>query len=86
MTPTASPTLPAVPSKPRRGRPPKSLSAGTGTPSSAEKEGTGRGRKRAAPAQDGTATVEPITIKIPKQQKDTESKRAAPQRQMDLQR
>nr|XP_023646668.1 sister chromatid cohesion protein PDS5 homolog A-like [Paramormyrops kingsleyae] len=86
-TPTASPTPPAVPSKPRRGRPPKSLSGGTGTPPSAEKEGgaTGRGRKRAAPAQDGTATVEPITIKIPKQQKDTESKRTAPQRQMDLQ-
>ncbi|XP_036372439.1 sister chromatid cohesion protein PDS5 homolog A [Megalops cyprinoides] len=81
---------PPVPNKPRRGRPPKSLSAGAGGAGSAEKEGggAGRGRKRAAPAQDSTSTplVEPITIKIPKQQKDSETKRAAPQRQMDLQR
>ncbi|XP_035282855.1 sister chromatid cohesion protein PDS5 homolog A-like [Anguilla anguilla] len=75
-----------VPNKPRRGRPPKSLTA------SAEKEGgtgAGRGRKRAAAAaaaQDSTVspTVQPITIKIPKQQKETDSNR--PQRQVDLQR
>uniref|UniRef100_A0A8C9VTN1 PDS5 cohesin associated factor A n=1 Tax=Scleropages formosus TaxID=113540 RepID=A0A8C9VTN1_SCLFO len=82
---TAAPP-PAV-NKPRRGRPPKSLAGGGA--SSAEKEGggAGRGRKRAVPASDGTGTptVEPITIKIPKQQ-DTDAKRSAPQRQMDLQR
>ncbi|KAJ8385164.1 hypothetical protein AAFF_G00192150 [Aldrovandia affinis] len=80
-----------LPNKPRRGRPPKALSGGTSGASSTEKEGVsgaGRGRKRAVPAQDntGSPTVEPIIIKIPKQQKDTDIKRAAPQRQMDLQR
>ncbi|KAG9347171.1 hypothetical protein JZ751_006098, partial [Albula glossodonta] len=79
-----------LPNKPRRGRPPKSLAGAASGVSGSEKEGgsgAGRGRKRAAPAQDaaGGPTVEPITIKIPKQQKDTDSKRAAPQRQMDLQ-
>ncbi|XP_035274562.1 sister chromatid cohesion protein PDS5 homolog A [Anguilla anguilla] len=87
----SSAATPPVPTKARRGRPPKSLAAGAGGVSSAEKEGgagAGRGKKRAAPAQDNTSspTVEPITIKIPKQQKDTEGKRAGPQRQMDLQR
>ncbi|KAI1887637.1 hypothetical protein AGOR_G00192360 [Albula goreensis] len=83
-----------VPNKPRRGRPPKSLAGSAGGVSNPEKDGggggggAGRGRKRAAPAQDNTSspTVEPITIKIPKQQKDTEGKRVGPQRQMDLQR
>ncbi|XP_076868592.1 sister chromatid cohesion protein PDS5 homolog A isoform X3 [Brachyhypopomus gauderio] len=74
----------------RRGRPPKNPAA----TANAEKEvtattgaGAGRGRKRAVPSQDttSTASAEPISGKIPKQQKD-DSKRAGQQRQMDLQR
>ncbi|XP_036407201.1 sister chromatid cohesion protein PDS5 homolog A-like [Megalops cyprinoides] len=81
---------PPAPSKPRRGRPPKNLSAAASGAGPAEKEGgggAGRGRKRAAPAQGATSgpTVEPITIKIPKQQKDSNTM-TPPQRQMDLQR
>uniref|UniRef100_A0A4W4F1P9 PDS5 cohesin associated factor A n=1 Tax=Electrophorus electricus TaxID=8005 RepID=A0A4W4F1P9_ELEEL len=77
--------------KPRRGRPPKNAAA----TANAEKEvtattgvGAGRGRKRAAPSQDttSTASAEPISGKIPKQQKDIDSKRAGQQRQIDLQR
>uniref|UniRef100_A0A4W4EZX9 PDS5 cohesin associated factor A n=1 Tax=Electrophorus electricus TaxID=8005 RepID=A0A4W4EZX9_ELEEL len=75
--------------KPRRGRPPKNAAA----TANAEKEvtattgvGAGRGRKRAAPSQDttSTASAEPISGKIPKQQKDIDSKRAGQQRQIDL--
>uniref|UniRef100_W5N5T2 PDS5 cohesin associated factor A n=1 Tax=Lepisosteus oculatus TaxID=7918 RepID=W5N5T2_LEPOC len=79
---------PAVP-KPRRGRPPKTQPAGGGgggAEKGAEAKSGGRGRKRTAASQDSPGVVEPITIKIPKQQKDAEVKRAAPQRQMDLQR
>ncbi len=77
--------------KPRRGRPPKNA-AGVATP---DKEagattvgGVGRGRKRSAPAQDPAtaAAADSISGKIPKQQKEAEPKRAAPQRQIDLQR
>nr|XP_015200905.1 PREDICTED: sister chromatid cohesion protein PDS5 homolog A [Lepisosteus oculatus] len=78
---------PAVP-KPRRGRPPKTQPAGGGgggAEKGAEAKSGGRGRKRTAASQDSPGVVEPITIKIPKQQKDAEVKRAAPQRQMDLQ-
>nr|XP_023685570.1 sister chromatid cohesion protein PDS5 homolog A-like [Paramormyrops kingsleyae] len=80
---TAPVTPTPVPTKPRRGRPPKSLSAGGATSAG----GAGRGRKRAAPTPDntGSPTVEPITIKIPKQQ-EADGKRAMTQRQMDLQR
>lgn len=79
------------PNKPRRGRPPKNPAAAankdkevTTTPGS----GAGRGRKRATPSQDSTSTgsAEPISGKIPKQQKETDSKRAGQQRQIDLQR
>ncbi|XP_053474983.1 sister chromatid cohesion protein PDS5 homolog A isoform X2 [Ictalurus furcatus] len=80
------------PNKPRRGRPPKNAAAAaankekevTTTPGS----GAGRGRKRATPSQDPTSTAspEPISGKIPKQQKETDSKRAGQQRQIDLQR
>uniref|UniRef100_A0A8C9SKZ6 PDS5 cohesin associated factor A n=1 Tax=Scleropages formosus TaxID=113540 RepID=A0A8C9SKZ6_SCLFO len=72
---------------PRRGRPPKSLASSAGGVTSAEKEGSGvgRGRKRALPPQDTSPAAEPVT-KTPKQQKDTDSKRATPQRQVDLQR
>lgn len=79
------------PNKPRRGRPPKNPAAAankekevTASPGS----GTGRGRKRATPSQDPTsaASAEPISGKIPKQQKETDSKRAGQQRQIDLQR
>lgn len=78
------------PNKPRRGRPPKNPAAAankekevTTTPGS----GAGRGRKRAAPSQDSTSTAsaEPISVKIPKQ-KESDSKRAGQQRQIDLQR
>ncbi|XP_036438967.1 sister chromatid cohesion protein PDS5 homolog A isoform X3 [Colossoma macropomum] len=77
------------PNKPRRGRPPKNPAAAP----NAEKEGTattgggaGRGRKRATPSQDtiSTASAEPISGKIPKQQKEVDSKRAGQQR-VDLQ-
>lgn len=80
---TAPVTPTPVPTKPRRGRPPKSLAAGGATSAG----GAGRGRKRAAPTPDnvGSPTVEPITIKIPKQQ-EVDGKRATTQRQMDLQR
>ncbi|XP_048851622.1 sister chromatid cohesion protein PDS5 homolog A [Brienomyrus brachyistius] len=80
---TAAVTPTPVPTKPRRGRPPKSLTAGGATSAG----GAGRGRKRAAPTPDntGSPTVEPITIKIPKQP-EADGKRATTQRQMDLQR
>lgn len=77
--------------KPRRGRPPKNSAGGA----TQEKEagattgaGAGRGRKRAAPSQDpaSTASTDALSDKTPKQQKEAEPKRAAPQRQIDLQR
>ncbi|KAG5848281.1 hypothetical protein ANANG_G00096810 [Anguilla anguilla] len=87
----SSAATPPVPTKARRGRPPKVAGRRRGRSQQRGEGGRGRGgrgKKRAAPAQDNTSspTVEPITIKIPKQQKDTEGKRAGPQRQMDLQR
>uniref|UniRef100_A0A8C9SZP5 PDS5 cohesin associated factor A n=1 Tax=Scleropages formosus TaxID=113540 RepID=A0A8C9SZP5_SCLFO len=86
-TPTVTPATPTPLNKPRRGRPPKSLASSAGGVTSAEKEGSGvgRGRKRALPPQDTSPAAEPVT-KTPKQQKDTDSKRATPQRQVDLQR
>ncbi|XP_061108387.1 sister chromatid cohesion protein PDS5 homolog A-like [Conger conger] len=84
--PNEKPPAQPVPTKPRRGRPPKllaSAASGAANASTAEKTpgtGAGRGRKR-APAQDSSGpTVEPIIIKIPKQQKETDS------RPVDLQR
>ncbi|KPP67876.1 sister chromatid cohesion protein PDS5A-like [Scleropages formosus] len=81
-TPTVTPATPTPLNKPRRGRPPKSLASSAGGVTSAEKEGSGvgRGRKRALPPQDTSPAAEPVT-KTPKQQKDTDSKRATPQRQ-----
>ncbi|MBN3310209.1 PDS5A protein, partial [Amia calva] len=71
--------------KPRRGRPPKTQPAGS-MEKGVEAKAGGRGRKRTAAPQDSPGIVEPITIKIPKQQKESDPKRVAPQRQMDLQR
>ncbi|XP_033871267.3 sister chromatid cohesion protein PDS5 homolog A [Acipenser ruthenus] len=74
-----------VPPKPRRGRPPKSQTPGSTDKSSEAKTG-GRGRKRAAPTLESPGGLEAANVKVPKQQKDTEAKKAPAQRQMDLQR
>ncbi|KAJ8262415.1 hypothetical protein GJAV_G00166210 [Gymnothorax javanicus] len=90
-TPNEKPVVQAIPNKPRRGRPPKLLAnAASSGASSAEKQGgagAGRGKKRAA-APDSTSnrTVSPITIKIPKQQMETDSNSSVTQKQVDLQR
>ncbi|MGH0167598.1 UNVERIFIED_CONTAM: hypothetical protein FKN15_004856 [Acipenser sinensis] len=73
-----------VPPKPRRGRPPKSQTPGSTEKSSEAKTG-GRGRKRAAPTLESPGGLEAANVKVPKQQKDTEAKKAPAQRQMDLQ-
>ncbi|XP_041130830.1 sister chromatid cohesion protein PDS5 homolog A-like isoform X2 [Polyodon spathula] len=72
------------PPKPRRGRPPKSQTPGSTEKSSEAKTG-GRGRKRAAPTPESPGGLEAANVKVPKQHKDTEAKKAPAQRQMDLQ-
>ncbi|XP_078534440.1 sister chromatid cohesion protein PDS5 homolog A [Lissotriton helveticus] len=73
-----------VPPKPRRGRPPKSESQGSGVKKDETSKPSGRGRKRSSANQENPVVLEAGNAKVPKQQ-DLPTKKAT-QRQIDLQR
>ncbi|EGW05963.1 Sister chromatid cohesion protein PDS5-like A [Cricetulus griseus] len=76
---------PPAPSKPRRGRRPKSESQGNVTKNDDLNKPTSKGRKRAAGSQESPGGLEASNAKAPKQQ-DGAKKAAPAERQIDLQR
>lgn len=76
---------PPAPSKPRRGRRPKSESQGNATKNDDINKPLGKGRKRAAVSQESPGALEAGNAKAPKLQ-DVAKKAAPAERQIDLQR
>lgn len=76
---------PPAPSKPRRGRRPKSESQGNATKNDDINKPLSKGRKRAAVSQESPGGLEAGNAKAPKLQ-DTAKKAAPTERQIDLQR
>jgi len=76
---------PPAPSKPRRGRRPKSESQGNATKTDDINKPLGKGRKRAAVSQESPGGLEAGNAKAPKLQ-DGAKKAAPAERQIDLQR
>uniref|UniRef100_A0A7N5JBJ4 PDS5 cohesin associated factor A n=1 Tax=Ailuropoda melanoleuca TaxID=9646 RepID=A0A7N5JBJ4_AILME len=76
---------PPAPSKPRRGRRPKSESQGNATKNDDINKPLGKGRKRAAVSQESPGGLEAGNAKAPKLQ-DVAKKAAPAERQIDLQR
>lgn len=76
---------PPAPSKPRRGRRPKSESQGNATKNDDVNKPTSKGRKRAAGSQESPGALEASNAKAPKLQ-DAPKKAAPAERQIDLQR
>ncbi|XP_023609407.1 sister chromatid cohesion protein PDS5 homolog A isoform X7 [Myotis lucifugus] len=76
---------PPAPSKPKRGRRPKSESQGNATKTDDVSKPLGKGRKRAAGSQEGPCGLEAGNAKAPKLQ-DGAKKAAPAERQIDLQR
>ncbi|XP_036187611.1 sister chromatid cohesion protein PDS5 homolog A isoform X7 [Myotis myotis] len=75
---------PPAPSKPKRGRRPKSESQGNATKTDDASKPLGKGRKRAAGSQEGPGGLEAGNAKAPKLQ-DGAKKAAPAERQIDLQ-
>ncbi|XP_045429238.1 sister chromatid cohesion protein PDS5 homolog A isoform X9 [Pipistrellus kuhlii] len=75
---------PPAPSKPKRGRRPKSESQGNATKTDDVSKPLGKGRKRAAGSQEGPGGLEAGNAKAPKLQ-DGAKKAAPAERQIDLQ-
>lgn len=76
---------PPAPSKPRRGRRPKSESQGNATKNDDLNKPTSKGRKRAAGSQESPGGLEAGNAKAPKLQ-DGAKKATPAERQIDLQR
>lgn len=76
---------PPAPSKPRRGRRPKSESQGNATKNDDINKPLSKGRKRAAVSQESPGGLETGNAKAPKLQ-DVAKKAAPAERQIDLQR